>query len=376
VNRNILIVAGEASGDNVGGLLSAELKRLRPELDLFGLGGDKMKSSGVDILFHINQLSFLGFWEVVKHIPFIRKVEREVLNLIEMRKPSLAILIDYPGFNLRLAKKLKSLNVPILYYVSPQVWAWGKKRVAKIKELVDLMVVIFEFEKEIYDKAAVPVVWHGHPLLEIVKSEISKKDLLENLGRSQDDKYVGLFPGSRMQEIERILPVMRDVISRISTGSNLKGIVGCAPGIEDTMYKKIGGDSLVYVRGMTYDLMTHSELNLVASGTATLECAILGSPMFVLYKTSPLTYYLAKSLINIPDIGLVNVVAGKRIVPEFVQGGCEPAAIAREADRHLSHPEVLMNMKTELANIRQKLGAEGASRKNAQTVLELIDSRT
>jgi len=376
LKKSILIIAGEASGDNVGGLLAAELQLLRPGYDLFGLGGDRMDVSGVDILFHINQLSFLGFWEVVKHIPFIRQVEKEILKHVEDRKPSLAILIDYPGFNLRLAGKLRSMNVPIMYYVSPQVWAWGKKRVAKIRKLVDLMVVIFEFEKEMYEKAGVRAEWHGHPLLEIVRTALNRDDLLARLNLKQGDRYIGLFPGSRRQEVEKILPVMRGAVKRATGGGmKLKSVVGCAPGIDDGYYRKIGGDDLIYSRGMTYDVMAQADLNLVASGTATLECAILGRPLFVLYKTSLITFLIARTLIKIPYVGLVNVVAEKKIAPEFIQGNCRPEPVAFEIDRFFSRADYRDAMVRELASIRGRLGEQGASKKAAEIAINLIERR-
>ncbi len=375
MSESILIIAGEASGDNVGGLLAAELKLLRPEYDLFGLGGDRMDVSGVDILYHVNQLSFLGFWEVIKHIPFIKEVEKSILKQVADRKPSLAILIDYPGFNLRLAAKLKAMNIPVIYYISPQVWAWGKKRVAKIKKLVDLMIVIFEFEKEIYEKGGVPVNWHGHPLLEIVKSDRNRQETLSKLKLSANDRYVGIFPGSRKQEIEKILPVMKDTISQVKSGGmNLKGVVGCAPGLDDSYYKKIGGDDLIYSRGITYDLMNHADLNLVASGTATLECAILGRPLFVLYKTSLLTYLIAKSVIKIPHIGLVNVVAGKQIVPEFIQSDCRSDRVTAEIERFFSDEGIRNDMNRRLSVIKGILGDEGTSKRVAETIISVIES--
>ncbi len=376
MSESILIIAGESSGDNIGSLLAAEIGLLRPDYDLFGLGGDRMDVSGVDIIYHINQLSFLGFWEVLQHIPFIKKVEKNILERVHARKPALAILIDYPGFNLRLAAKLKAMKIPIMYYVSPQVWAWGAKRVSRIRELVELMVVLFQFEKEIYDKADVPVRWFGHPLLEVVKSIRERREIISKLGLDSNDRYLGLFPGSRGQEIKKILPAMSETMKKArSEGMKLKGVVGCAPGIDDSIYKRIGGDDIIYSRGLTYDLMKHAELNLVASGTATLECAILGSPLFVLYKTSALTYLIARSLITIPHVGLVNVVAGRKIVPEYIQGKCRSDLVYAGIKRFFTDADYKNTMLNQLGSVRGKLGSEGASKMAARTVVELIESR-
>jgi len=373
LKRSILIIAGEASGDNVGGLLCEEVKKLRPGIELFGLGGNGMMHAGVNLLYHINQLAFLGFWEIIRHIPFMRSVERNLLIETRNRRPALAILIDYPGFNLRFARKLKARRIPILYYVSPQVWAWGDKRIQKIKSLVDKMIVVFEFEKELYSGKGMRVEWYGHPLLDMVKTRLSSSDFYKKAGLENNQRFLGLFPGSRLQEVERILPVMRDTIKAVrSKGADLTGIVGGVPGIEDSIYRKIIGDDFTLMKNMTYDIMANADLNLVASGTATLECAILGKPLFVLYKTSPLTYIIAKNLVKIQDIGLVNVVAGKRIVPEFVQSGCNADLIAAEISKYSSDRPLREKMAEELKVVRTRLGETGASRKAAESILRTL----
>jgi lipid-A-disaccharide synthase len=374
LNRPVLIIAGESSGDNVGGLLCAELKKLRPDLPIFGIGGDRMEKSGTKLLYHTSQLSFLGFWEVLKHLPFIKKVERDILERVEREKPALAILIDYPGFNLRLAAKLRERNLPVVYYVSPQVWAWGKGRIAKIKSLVNKMVVVFEFEQEMYKKEGLAAEWFGHPLLEIVQAQYSREEFFRKIGLTLGDRYIGLFPGSRKQELEMILPVMRNAARGLSDPA-ITAVVACAPGIDDAYYRRLGGDDLRYVRGLTYDLMAQSELNLVASGTATLECAILGKPQFVLYKTSPITYHIAKNLIKIPYIGLVNVVAGEKIAPEFIQGDCNPDKIRREIEHYLEDQSYREKMLSGLSSVKAKLGNPGASRKVAALILGIIDKQ-
>jgi len=370
---SILIVAGEASGDTVGGLLATELRLLRPDIELFGIGGDRMDMAGVNLRFHVNQLSFLGFWEVIKHIPFIKEVERSLLAHVIQRKPDLAILIDYPGFNLRLAKRLHAMNVPVIYYVSPQVWAWGKGRIEKIKRLVNLMIVVFEFEKKMYEQAGMNAEWYGHPLLDIVKPKHERADFFHKLGLGHDNAYIGLFPGSRRQEIEKILPVMRATMEKLQiAGRPLKGVVGCAPGIDDRFYRHLGSNKLHYISSNTYDLMSHSELNLVASGTATLECAILGRPLFVLYKTSAVTYLIARQLVKIPYIGLVNVVAGDKIVPEFIQGNCRAQIIVDEIQRFFSDMAFREGMVAKLSTVKSMLGPPGASQRVAQAAINLL----
>lgn len=353
--------------------MAAQLKLLDPNLELFGLGGDRMSLCGMELRYHTSQLSFLGFWEVIKHIPFIREVEKDLLEQVHRRKPSLAILIDYPGFNLRLAARLKALDVPVMYYVSPQVWAWGRKRIRKIKHLVNKMVVVFEFEKKMYEAEGMAAEWYGHPLLDIVKPKHERTAFLNKMGLDGNDRYIGLFPGSRKQEIERILPAMRDAVIEVARRDyNCRGIIGCAPGIDDSLYRQIGGESLLYSRGNTYDLMAHSELNLVASGTATLECGILSKPLFILYKTSPVTYQIARRLIKIPFVGLVNVVAGEKIVPEFIQHDCRGSVIAREMKRYFASADFKTSMTSKLAMVKGKLGQPGASRHVAQSALQML----
>jgi len=352
--------------------LAAEIKLLSPEIELFGLGGDRMDISGVDIRYHVNQLSFLGFVEVIRHLPFIKEVESDLLNQVRKRKPALAILIDYPGFNLRLAAKLKEMGIPILYYVSPQIWAWGKGRISKIRKLVSKMVVVFEFEKKIYVENSVPAEWFGHPLMEIVKPKYNKSEIMRKIGLGDGEEYIGLFPGSRRQEVSRILPVMKSTMEMVNqTGKKFIGVVGCSSGMELEYYRSLGGDSLRYVGGLTYDLMAHSKFNLVASGTATLECAILNRPLFVLYKTSQITYILARSMIKIPYIGLVNVVAGQKIAPEFIQSECEPHKISAALLQYLDNQAKMDEMSAKIGEIKNMLGSPGASRKTAELAIEM-----
>jgi len=322
----ILIVAGEASGDTLGAGLVKEFLKLKPDSEFIGLGGDKMSDAGVTLRYHINKLAFLGFWEVVKNIRFIRGVEKDLLEQVDSFNPDMAVLIDYPGFNLRLASKLRKRGIKIFYYISPQIWAWGARRIGKIKKHVDMMATIFEFEKDIYERANVPVEWVGHPLLDEIKTSVGKKEFYKANRLSSDDIPIGLFPGSRIQEVSRLLPEMLRALMLMSIGRRkVKGVIGVAPGLDKTVYSEIIEQSGVNVRihnGSNYDLMAQAKLNLVCSGTATLECAVIGTPMLVLYKTSPLTYHIARKLIKIPHIGMVNVVAGERIVPELIQHNC------------------------------------------------------
>ena len=374
--KNILIIAGEASGDTLGAGFVREFLSLSSDYEFFGLGGDKMKATGVELAYHIRQLAFLGFWEVLKNIRFIRKVQKDILALVDKHKPSMAVLIDYPGFNLRLAPLLKKRGVKVFYYISPQIWAWGGKRIRQIKQHVDFMSVIFEFEKEIYEKAGVPCRWVGHPLLDEINIDISYEGFLENCGMSQNRIPIGIFPGSREQEVSRILPEMLEAMKIIQIGyPAAAGIVGKASSLDFDLYQKIMDDTGIHLplyNESNYDIMKHAKVNMVCSGTATLECGMIGTPLLVAYKTSPITYLIARSVIKLPHIGMVNLVAGHEVAPELIQHNCTGRKLAEVVLRFLNNADYYNDVKSRLEKIKEKLGERGASGRAAETALELL----
>lgn len=376
--NHILIIAGEASGDMHGAGFVREFLRIQPDCSFFGLGGDRMADTGVNIVYHIKRLAFLGFWEVLKNIRFINKVEKDVLSMVDKLQPKMAVLIDYPGFNLRLAPKLKKRGIKIFYYISPQIWAWGKKRIRKIKENVDMIATIFEFEKDIYEKASVPVKWVGHPLIDIIKISLTEEEFRHKAGLSKNDIVVGLFPGSRQQEVKRTLPEMLSAL-KIIKDQNIKGVISKALALDESVYREIINRYNIntpVLEDVNYELMAYAKINIVCSGTATLECAIIGTPLVVVYKTSFITYFIARNLIKIPDIGLVNVVAGKRIVPELVQNDCVAENIADIAIKYLDDIKYYQLVKEQLSRIKSKLGDSGAAAEAAQAAVELLQSDT
>jgi lipid-A-disaccharide synthase len=374
--KRILFVVGEASGDLHGSSLVKELKKINPDLEFLGIGGDKMKKEGVELVFHIDRLAFMGFFEVLRNLGFIRRVMKTMVSVTEARRPDLAILIDYPGFNLRLAKKVKSLGIPVVYYISPQVWAWGGNRAKKMQGLIDKMIVVFPFEKQIYDKFDVDCEFVGHPLLEVTRSVLSLEDFQRKFDVRKSEVVVGLLPGSRWQEVEKILPIMLESCRLLKTRiKDVKVLLGLAPTIKKERIESLltqANSQVMIVENLTYDLMKHADLLLIASGSATLECAILGTPFLVLYKTSFWTYLVAKTLINIPNIALANVVAGKRIVPEFIQKKAIPGHIAEEMYEILSDKNRYKAIQNELAKVKEKMGEEGASKKAAQIVARML----
>jgi lipid-A-disaccharide synthase len=372
--KPILIIAGETSGDLHAANLVREMKLLKPELQFFGIGGDKMKAVEVELLAHIKDLNFMGFIEPLKHLPFINKIMKLVLSEVVRRKVELAILVDYPGFNLRLAEKLKSLkNSPqskIFYYISPQVWAWGKGRIPKIARLIDRMVGILHFELETYRNTGLDFHFVGHPLLDEMVSFEEKKDFFKRYSLDPNLSLIGLLPGSRNQEVRRMLPVMLKATHLIERQFTAQYVIGASEAVDPALYRNVFPASVIF--GDTRNLMKHSNLVIVASGTASLETAIAGTPMIVIYRMNPLSFQIGKLVVNLRNIALVNVVAGGKIVPELIQNNTTPENIAREALRILLNPQVQTEQRENLALVRGKLGESGASRRAAKLAIELV----
>jgi lipid-A-disaccharide synthase len=366
----VMLIAGELSGDLHGAGLVRELKKRKPDLEVYGVGGDGMKGAGMELIFHIKDLSFMGFAEVLKHLPTIRKVRHSLLEVVARRKPDVLILIDYPGFNLRFARQAKAHSIRILYYISPQVWAWGKRRVEMMKGLIDKMFVVFPFEVDIYREAGIEVEFVGHPLLETI-GELGRADgFRERFGISRGKRLLALLPGSRLQEVERILPMMAEAASVLKNEFECEVAVSVAPNLDEDFYRQlVGSFSFHFVSGATYDLVRNSELAFVTSGTATLETACFGTPMIVVYRTSFPTYWIGRMLITLKTIALVNIVAGRKVVPELIQGKMTPENLVREARRILRSAAVAQQMRTELLAVRGKLGTPGASARVAEQVL-------
>ncbi len=369
--RRVMVIAGEPSGDLLGAGLIRELVRRQPGLEVFGVGGDRMAQAGMEILFHIRNLSFMGFMEVLKHLPTMHELERQMTRVLVERRPDALLLIDYPGFNLRFARTARIHGPRVFYYVSPQVWAWGRGRVARMNGLIEKMFVVFPFEREIYQSAGIPVEFVGHPLLEVIESVEDGNGFRQNLGIPTTKKLLGLFPGSRLQEVERILPVMAEAAHILQREFDCEVGVGIAPYLHEDVYRKsLGPLSRVHlISGATYWLMKNSEIAFVTSGTATLEIACFGTPMVVVYRTSLPTYLVGRALVRLKSIALVNIVAGERIVPELVQSDLTRENLAREGRKLLSDDTLARHMRNELFRVKQKLGTPGASSRVAEAIL-------
>ena len=377
--ESIMIIAGETSGDIHAAGLVRQLKERRPDLHFFGSGGDGMTEQRMETIYHIRDMSFLGFFEVLKHLPFVWRVFRSMIAILEERRPRLVILIDYPGFNLRFAKAAKKRGFHVLYYISPQVWAWGKKRIKKIARRVDRMLVFFPFEVDLYQKEGLDVRFVGHPLKDVVRVRQNKTSFFRELGLDPNRPTVGLLPGSREQEVQRLLPEMVKAVKRLQrTIPDLQAVVGLVPILADTVYTPFlkGGTSIRPVRNHTYDVMSHCDAVMVASGTATLETAILGTPMVILYRMSRISYLIGRALVRLKHIGLVNIVAGRDVVPELIQKDARGEKIAKAVSVFLSDDVKRTNVIKELKKVSDKLGGKGATERAAESVMEFIDVNT
>ncbi|MFH0838920.1 MAG: lipid-A-disaccharide synthase [Candidatus Omnitrophota bacterium] len=377
--KKIIIVAGEASSDLHGANLVKAIKTLDPDIEFFGLGGPLMRAQGVQIAFDIVNRALIGIIEVVTHIGYFRKVYHTMINLLDKEKPDLAILIDYPGFNLRFAKELKKRGIPIIYYISPQVWAWGKNRIKTIKRLIDKMIVIFKFEKSLYESYGIDCEFVGHPLLDIAKPTKAGQLTRQELHLSDTFPIISLLPGSRQNEIKRILPIMLQTASLIKKSfDSAHFVVIKAPSVPDglvnTIIHRYAKQVAIKVcENNNYNLLTISDFALVCSGTATLETAIIGTPMAVLYKVGFFSGLIMRSLIKIPHIALVNVIAGKKIVPEFIQEKAKPRLIANKVFELLCDVQKKALIKKNLCEVKETLFPSGASERAAKVIIDYIN---
>lgn len=376
--KHIVLVAGEASGDMHAAHLVDAIKDIDPSVTFSGLGGSMLKASGVELYQDLTKMAVIGFWEVVKHYSDIKKVFHLILDKIDERHVDAVILVDYPGFNLRLARELKKRNITVIYYISPQVWAWKKNRVHFIKKYVDQMLVLFQFEKDFYAGFDMDVQFVGHPLIDTVFKNI-EKDSSSPLSHSPKDQLtIGILPGSRQKEIETLLPIMLEAAEILAEEfPSIQFKVIKAPTISKSSLEHYLKDSSVTYKIVEEHICNgiHScDLCMVASGTATLETAILQKPMVIVYKTSFLTWVLAKFIVKIKNIGLVNVVAGKRIVPECVQFDATGQKIAEELKNIFTDELKIAATKAELKKVKESLGENGASQRAAEAILKTVTS--
>ncbi len=366
---HLFISAGDPSGDNATAHLIESLHSMESNLTLSGLGGPRLKALGQTQIVDGDRLAVLGFWEVAKNFLFFQQLMKQTIEHIEKTKPSAILLVDYPGFNLRLAERVKHLGIPIIYYISPQVWAWGHKRIKQIERLVDLMLLILPFEKDYYADKNVRSVFVGHYLLEEIPSEYISSDPPE-----AERQSVCLMPGSRTQEVERMLPSMLEAGRRMHNEFGVQVRVGAVSGLYDyeSAVKQYDGSAIELVYDRPRECMYESSIVLTASGTTTLEAGIIGRPMVIVYRTGQITYQIAKRLVKLDSIGLVNLVAGKKIMPELIQGEANPEQMFTALARYWQDEQYYRLSCTELERIPEILGGVGASDRTAKEILEYI----
>ncbi|MFA5143407.1 MAG: lipid-A-disaccharide synthase [Candidatus Omnitrophota bacterium] len=372
----ILLVSGEPSGDLHAANLVKDLKSLRPDLRFFGMGGELSKTAGVEVVFDISKLALVGLVEVWKNIFTVGRVYKGILHKIDLERPDLAILIDYPGFNLRLAQELKKRNIPVVYYISPQVWAWGRNRIAIIKRCVTKMVVFFKFEEDLYKTYGIDAEFVGHPLLDTVRVSRRREETLASYGLTGDKVTIALLPGSRAMEIKRLLPLMAQSARLINERMrNTQFVIARYSGLPMSMYEKAikaAGCDIKIADSDTYNVVAAADFAIVTSGTATLETAIIGTPLVITYKVNLLTYIVYKFVITIRFLGIVNIVAGGEIAPEILQYDATPQKISETVVSLLSDAGKLKIMREELAGVKSSLGQGGARMRAAKAILPFV----
>jgi lipid-A-disaccharide synthase len=374
--KQILIICGEASGDLHAGNLAKEILKINPRIKIFGVAGPSLRQVGTQIIYDIKDLSVIGIFDVLRKLPKFFRLKKLILKKIKAQRFDLIILVDFSGFNLRLAKELDR-KIPIIYYISPQVWASRSGRIKTIKKYITKLIVLFKFEEEFYKKYSIDVNFVGHPLLDIVRPSIKRNEFLNLYGLYDSKTTIALLPGSRKQEIKDILPIMLKACYLIHKNKqDTQFIVVKSTQVEWDVYQGITHNfkiDLKIIEGKTYDCLESADFCLVASGTATLETAIMGKPFVIIYKMGILNYLLYRPQVKIPYIGMVNIVAGKKIVPEFIQFQANPKKISEYIIKILNNPAQLAQIKNDLTQVKSLLGENGASRRAAGIISDFLN---
>jgi lipid-A-disaccharide synthase len=376
--KRVLIIAGEASGDLYGGKLVKAIHVVDSSVFFLGVGGLHMREAGVKLLWNADEIGVVGL-PGVKRLLTIMSVFRAVSTNLQRWRPDLVVLIDYPEFNLLVAGKAKKLGIPVMYYIGPQIWAWRSGRIKTIRRRVDRMVVILPFEERIYREGGVEVSFVGHPLLDVIRVTNEKSLIRSRYSKDRASRLVGLLPGSRINEISKLLPVMLDAAAALAKDiPDIHFLMPLAPTIRSHQidhYLRGRELSLTVVENNTHEVIQVCEMMIAASGTVTLEAAILGTPLVVVYKVNPLTYWLGKRLIKVQHVALANIVAGEAVAPELIQHEANPEHIAREAIAILGDSDRQAWIRQRFAEVRDSVGKPGASARTAAIALELMDAR-
>ncbi len=374
--KHIMLIAGEASSDFHGACLAREIFASSQDIRITGMGGQAMAEAGVEVVFGFSDLSAIGIVEVLGKISAGFKRLGQVVAFLKEEKPDVLVVIDFPEFNIRLGKIASDMGIPSIYYFPPTVWAWRKKRANTIARYFKKVICVFPFEAEVFRDAGAEVAFFGHPLLDVVKPDRQEEMIYHDLSLDPSRRVLGILPGSRKGEIQRLLPVMLEATGKIlEKFPDIQPVIVLAPTIEDEdilPYLKSVSFKPTLVRDCTYDVLSICRLVLIASGTATLEAAILSVPMVILYKLNWLTYLLGRFLIRIPFIGLPNIIAGKEVVPELVQTEANVRNVVEKASMLLENDHIRIGVQKKLAEVREKLGEYGATKKVAGLIIDMI----
>ena len=372
--RRLLVSSGEPSGDLYAGELVRHLRQGVPDLEVFGLGGERLKSQGARLIADVRELAVVGLVEVLRHLRRLRAVYARVLAEVDRERPAVAVLVDYAGFNLRLARALSGRGIPVVYYVSPQLWAWRRGRMRAVRRYVSHMMVIFPFEEPFYREAGVRATFVGHPLVELVRPAADASGFLAAQGLDPGRPVLAVLPGSRRQEIAYNLPPIAAALRLLRRQRpELQPALAVAPGLEASLFDAALGDlEVARVVGQAHALMGAAAAGIVASGTATVEAALLDLPSVVVYRLSPWSYALGRPFVHVPHYAMANLIAERRLLPELIQTGFRPDAVAREVGRLLGE-DTRAEVKQGLAEVRRRLGGPGASARAAALVKPFFD---
>jgi lipid-A-disaccharide synthase len=372
--RRLLVSSGEPSGDLYAGALVRHLRQRTGPLDVFGLGGDRLQAEGGELVAHVRELAVVGLVEILRHLRRLRAVFHSLLAEVDREPPALAVLVDYAGFNLRLARALHRRGIPVVYYVSPQLWAWRRGRMRAVRACVAHMIVIFPFEEPFYREAGVRATFVGHPLVDLAKPARDPSAFLSEHGLDPNRPVLAVLPGSRRQEIAYNLPPIAGALRLLRTKRpELQLALAVAPGLDPRLFEAaLSGLPVARVGGGAHALMGAARAGIIASGTATVEAALLDLPAVVVYRLSPLSYALGRPFVRLPHYAMANLIAGRRVVSELVQGDFRPEPVAREVLSLLDDGARRASVLAGLAEIRVHLGTGGASARAAEIVAQIL----
>ena len=381
MKKKLFVIIGEHSGDLHGGNVLKELKKMSSHLEIIGTGGKIFQKQAKKTFYTTEELEIIGLWEVVKNWVYLKNIFQKIVHLLDKEKPDAVFLVDYVGFNLRLAKEAKKRGIYVFFYIAPQVWAWKKNRIKDIARWIDKLLVLFPFEVDFFAQENIQVECFGHPLLDIAKTNLTKKEIFQRSNFSLKQKLICLLPGSRKQEIKAHFPTLLKTVEVLSQKENFQFVCVVPSSSALKIVEEINKNSAIppsirkkifYFTGEVYNFIGHSDLALVASGTVTLETAILQTPMIIFYHTSSLSFFLARYLFKIKNLGLPNIVNKKKFIPELLQNNFTPSNLSQLALKILSKETEYYEMKKEFPSLIQRLGKKGSYKKTAQFLHQLL----